>query len=141
MQTLYEISGLTISYDAANRCMIAHWYGRNDSQAKKAACEKMLGLICSTGGTSILVDTSQDLDGWHDAIRWLATEYAEAVAANGVQAVAWVLPDSLKTRIDIDELFASYFIGKSAPRLAMDTFGDAEAALRWLRHVVVSNNP
>lgn len=139
MQTLYETPGLTISHDAPYHCLLTTWYGPHDGEAKQAGCEIILEQIHRTGSTRLLSDSSQDLDGWHHAIRWLSTDYYPALVASGVLALAWVLPRNLKARTDVDEVLAlvSHPVRTATNPIAVDTFEDIEAASYWLKHLVV----
>lgn len=135
MQTLFEDSNLTITYDGDHDWLLTAWRGKRTPEASKEYCRLLLKKIQSTGSTCVLNDSSQDQDGWGEMTRWLGQDFLKNLTANGVSAVAWVLPRNLRARADVNQAMAQADMvmtqaGTNWP--AVDTFTDVEAAYEWL---------
>ncbi|WP_223649595.1 hypothetical protein [Hymenobacter psoromatis] len=128
MQTLFEDSDLTITYDSDHDWLLTAWRGRRSPEASMHYCWLLLEKIRATGSTCVLNDSSQDLDGWSEVTRWLGQDFFLRLTSNGISAVAWVLPLDLRARADVNQVMAQ--VGTNWP--AVDTFTDVEAAYAWL---------
>lgn len=139
MLILYDTPGLTISHDAASYCLQTTWHGHHDGPSKRQSCETILQYVRQTSSSKILSDGSQDLDGWRAAVQWLGNEYYYDMAANGIVALAWVLPRNLSARTDVDGVLHLISRPHRTPQhpVIVDTFADVEAAYSWLQTVAV----
>ena len=127
MKTLTDTPGLTIVYDAAHRWLHVIWRGKHDEETVKAACLLVLDKIRQTKSVKILNDATQDQDGWGELTHWIAQDFLLALADAGVSAIAWVVSDNLRARIDTEKVMAHQ------TRPLVDTFADAESAYAWLQ--------
>lgn len=138
MQLLSDSYGLTVLHDAANRCLFLIWQGKHNGREKKACCLLILQQIHLTASHKLLVDSSQDLDGWTEAVQWLGHEYYDDLIAAGIEAIAWVLPHNLKARTDVDTLLLTARPTSPTSGVPMvDSFHDLESAYFWLHHIAV----
>lgn len=87
-----------------------------------------------TASTRLLVDSTQDLDTWAAAVYWLGHDYTWELAASGLQAAAWVLPQYLPAQTDANEVVAYVHqsLRELSQRVLLTTFYDVEAAHTWL---------
>lgn len=128
MQTLFEDSDLTITYDRDHEWLLTAWRGKRTPEASKEYCRLLLEKIRATGSTCVLNDSSQDLDGWGEMTRWLGQNFFCKLTTSGVSAVAWVLPRDLRARTDVNQVMTQ--AGANWP--TVDTFADVESAYAWL---------
>ena len=128
MQMLFEDSDLTITYDRDHEWLYTAWRGTRTAEASVAYCQLLLDKVRSTGSTCVLNDSSQDLDGWSEVTRWLGQDFFQKLTISGVSAVAWVLPQNLRARADVNQVMTQ--AGTDWP--TVDTFTDVEAAYAWL---------
>lgn len=131
MQTLFEDSDLTITYDRDHQWLYTAWRGGRSPEASMEYCQLLLEKIWSTGSTCLLNDGSQDLNGWGEMTRWLRQNFFQTLTTSGVSAVAWVLPRDLRARADVNQVMAQRDEA-SLGWPAVDTFSDVEAAYQWL---------
>lgn len=129
MQTLFEKPGITIMYDIVTKWLYVTWRGEHDDQSSLAGCVTILNKIRQTKSNKILNDSSQVLDGWSEVVRWIGQEFFQALADEGVVAIAWVTAHDWPARADINKV-----IGYTT-RPIVDTFEDIESAYNWLRAV------
>lgn len=129
MQTLFDIPGITIAHDPANRWLHVTWRGEHNEDSSMASCAMILNKVRQTQSTAILNDSSQVLDGWSEVVRWVAQEFFHALADNGIEAIAWVVPKDWPARIDSERVL-SY-----TTRPLVDSFEDIESAYSWLRTI------
>jgi hypothetical protein len=127
MQTLFDIPGITIAHDSANRWLHVTWRGEHSEESSMAGCAMILNKVRQTRSVAILNDSSQVLDGWSEAVRWVAQEFFHALADNGIEAIAWVTPRDWLARTDSERVL-SY-----TTRPLVDTFEDTESAYSWLK--------
>ncbi|MDF7811647.1 hypothetical protein [Hymenobacter sp. YC55] len=127
MQTLFDIPGLTIAHDPINKWLYVTWRGEHSEESSMAGCAMILNKVRQTKSTAILNDSSQVLDGWSEVVRWIGQEFFQALADNGIQAIAWVASQNWPARIDIERVL-SY-----ATRPLVDTFEEVESAYSWLK--------
>lgn len=137
MQTLISVPGLSIEHDAAARRLMAIWQGHQNAREKKMHCQLMLDQLRQTRSTTLLNDSSHDLDGWETIVRWIASYYYQAMADAGLLAVALVLPQNLRARTDVDEVLAlvAHPSHPATSQITIDTFTDVEAASFWLQNL------
>lgn len=131
MQTLFEDSDLTITYDHDHDWLLTAWRGTRTADASVAYCQLLLEKVRSTRSTCVLNDSSQDLDGWGEMTRWLGQNFFHTLTSSGVSAVAWVLPRNLRARADVNQVMTQ--AGADWP--TVDTFADVESAYEWLLRI------
>lgn len=128
MQTLFENSDLTITYDQDHDWLLTAWRGKRTPEASQHYCQLLLEKIRGTRSTCVLNDSSQDQDGWGEMTRWLGQNFFQKLTTSGVSAVAWVLPHNLRARADVHQVMSQ--AGTNWP--TVDTFADVESAYAWL---------
>jgi hypothetical protein len=126
METLLDTADFTLQHDPAQHWLYATWRGPHPGRSVQARCTTILEQVVLTKSVKILNDGSLDLDGWGELVPWLRQEYFQLLAANGVVAVAWVMPDNLCARAHMNQVLSTI----TCP--LVDVFADAELAYRWL---------
>ena len=130
MRTLFEAPGLTVTHDAGKRILQLLWRGTRDDELTITYLNVVLRQVRATRSTGILTDATLDTDGWTNLTCWLAEDYFQDLADNGVKAVAWVVSRNLQARADMNDVLVN------VTRPLTDTFADTEAAYSWLRTMV-----
>ena len=119
-------------YDLSHKWLYVTWRGEHNEESSVACCMMVLNKVRQTKSTKILNDSSLALDGWSEVARWIGQEFFQALADNGVDAIAWVMARDWPARIDIDRVMTY------TTRPIVDTFDDAESAYGWLRNMAVA---
>jgi hypothetical protein len=126
MQLLYDAATITITYDPAQECLLVTWQGTHPGWSALPYCEEILAHVRATGCSRILNDGSQDEDEWGELVGWLTADFFPRLAANGVQAVAWVKPARLAAHATVNRVV------QAVSYLSIVLFEDVEAAYVWL---------
>ncbi len=126
MTILVESPHLELTHDPARACLYATWHGPHGKADTQADYELVLKHACFTHSTKLLNDGLLDQNGWHELTNWLAHDCFRRLAAQGLLAVAWVLPRNVEALRDTRKLLAEL----EQPLVA--TFDDPEAAYSWL---------
>lgn len=127
MQLLVDTPGFTVLHDAGLTCLHVLWRGPHAAAAIRRHCAEVLQQVAQTGSTRILNDGLLDLDGWQQAVQAIRQETFPQLAAHGVVAIAWVLPQDIRAQTHVREAIAQ------VTQPLMDTFQDVESAYAWLR--------
>lgn len=127
MQLLVDSPGFTILYDAELTCLHVLWRGPHAAAFIRRCCTEVLHQVARTRSTRILNDGLLDLDGWQQAVQAIRQETFPQLAAHGVVAIAWVLPQDIRAQTHVRQAIAC------VPQPLMDTFRDVESAYSWLR--------
>lgn len=130
MQTLLEAPGFVLTHDADRKILQLLWRGTQDEALVRAYLAVVLYHVRATHSTGILTDGTLDTDGWGSLTYWLADDYFQSLADNGIKALAWVVSRNLQARIDMNEVLVN------VTRPMTDSFADTEAAYSWLRTVI-----
>lgn len=126
MKTLAENPLFLLLHDEGRDWLFVEWRGKQGQENILSSCAIILEHVRRTGCPKILSDSTRDLDGWAKLTNWIAEDYFQQLAANGVVAVAWVLPTNLRARADVQKVVAAISL------LITDVFADTEAAFSWL---------
>jgi hypothetical protein len=126
MTLLEDAPDFTLWHDASCACLYATWRGYHPARLTQAHYTLIRQQRQRTQSTKLLNDSLLDEDGWAALTRWLADEYFQALAAEGLQALAWVLPRQPAALYD-----TAWVVARLQQPLA-DTFTDAQAAYDWL---------
>lgn len=129
MQVVVDSPAFSISHDATLRCLHVTWRGPHSASFIRAYCTEVLVQVGRTASTRILNDGLLDLDGWQQAVQWIRQVTFPQLAAQGVVAIAWVLPHDLRAQTHVQQAIAHL------PRPLMDTFRDVESAYAWLQRI------
>lgn len=135
MQPLRTTPGLTIAYDDANGWLHLIWRGMHSEEEFRVCCLNILDHVCLTQVSRILNDATHDHDGWGELTRWIAQDFLHTLSDVGVLAIAWVLPEDLQARLDVQRVLAKV----ECP--LVDTFTDPEAAYQWLQRLPPISQP
>ena len=127
MQLLVDTPGFTVLHDAGLTCLHVLWRGPHAAAVIRRCCGEVLRQVARTRSTRILNDGLLDLDGWQQAVHAIRQETFPQLAAHGVVAIAWVLPQDIRAQTHVHQAIAC------VPRPLMDTFRDVESAYTWLR--------
>lgn len=126
MQLLEDFPHFTLWHDPACACLYATWWGKHPSAVTRAQYDLIRGHMRVTGSTKLLNDSLLDQDGWSQAACWLADEGLQRLALDGLQIIAWVLPQHAGAFFDTARVLAQ------AKQPIIDAFTDAQAAYDWL---------
>ena len=132
MQTLFDAPDFTIMHDAGNQWLYAMWRGVHAGVSGQGRALQLAEQVRRTGSNRILNDSSQDLDGWGAIVNWLARDYFQLLAHEGIVAVAWVLPRNLRAYAETTQVLAK-LARLAAPLPVVNTFADLESACSWLQ--------
>ena len=130
MSTLFDAPGLTVTHDADQRILQLRWRGKRADELTVTYLAVVLRQVRATRSTAILTDATLDADDWTNLTGWLAEDYFQDLADNGVKAVAWVVSRNQQARADMNDVLIN------VTRPLTDSFADAEAAYAWLRTMV-----
>lgn len=126
MTTLAESPHLTLTHDPDRAGLYATWLGPHGRAATQADYELILQFVRLTRSTKLLSDGLLDQNGWNELTAWLAHDFFRRLAAEGLVALAWVLPRNVEALRDTQQLLALL----EQPLAA--AFTDPEAAYSWL---------
>lgn len=126
MTLLEDFPDFNLWHDASCFCLYATWRGKHSSAQTREQYNLIREHLLSTRSTKLLNDGLQDEDGWHTAACWLADEGLRRLAEDGMQIIAWVLPQHPGAFFDTAQVLAR------AQQPLVDTFTDAQAAYDWL---------
>ena len=130
LQTLFEASYITISYDHSNEWLLADWRGNQDLVSVKLGALELLRLMPLQRCHKILNDNALVTNMWSEAAEWGGTEWFPSMTAAGLQYFAWVYSPNLYSRLSTD-LTLQFTVGN--PVVA--TFDDMDTAKAWLKQM------
>ena len=135
MDILVESPEFVLAHDPTTNWLHARWRGVQSTDAVTAGFALILAQVRRTGSPKILNDSAQDEDGWGWLVRWLSHDLFPQLAAQGVVAVAWVLPTDVRARGDVYRAVAAI------DQPITDVFTDTESAYSWLRNLPAASLP
>lgn len=130
MTLLEELPHFTLWHDASCACLYATWSGSHSAYSTRVQYGLISKHLQATHSTKLLNDSLLDEDGWQEIIDWLADDCFHALVAEGLTAVAWVLPRHPGGLCDTAKVLTR--LHQLGP-LLVDTFSDAQAAYDWLQ--------
>jgi hypothetical protein len=126
MTTLVETPHFSLVHDSNCACLYATWQGHHDGPSTQANYELILQFMQLTSSTKLLNDGLLDQNGWQQVTTWLARDCFQQLVAQGLIAVAWVLPRDPEAYCDTQGILALL----EQPLVGL--FADSEAAYNWL---------
>lgn len=134
MELLENSPNFTLWHDSTCACLYAAWHGYHSASQTQAQYHLIQRHLQLTQSSKLLHDGLLDEDGWAAITRWLADDYFQVLASEGLQALAWVLPRQPAAFYDTARVVTRL------PKPLLDTFTDVQAAYDWLhRWPIISN--
>lgn len=135
MTLLEDLPHFSLWHDPNCACLYATWRGRHPGYLTRMQYNLIYWHLCATGSKHLLNDSLLDEDGWQEAADWVANEGFARLAQQGLQVVAWVLPQHTGAFYDTIKIISHL----REPRV--DTFADAQAAYDWLHRQYWAERP
>ncbi|RZL15659.1 MAG: hypothetical protein EOO62_03405 [Hymenobacter sp.] len=126
MQLLEDFPHFSLWHDPSCDCLYASWWGEHTGIVTRVQYDLIRWHLRVTSSTKLLNDSLLDQNGWSQVTCWLANDGLRLLARDGLQIIAWVLPQHAGAFFDTARVLAQ------AKEPLIDTFTDAQAAYDWL---------
>jgi hypothetical protein len=104
MESLLDLSYVTISYLPEESCLVQTWKSFCTSEEYMFAQEKCVEFVIAKGCKGFISDTTNAGPLKMEAIKWASTENVPKLKDAGISSIELVLPQSAFTSITIEYL-------------------------------------